>query len=96
MDLIDAIVSNRLGGKNFFNENRMFKFERLKKMRDELKLKYPNIKIIDMGVGEPDKKANESIINVLNLEAKKEENRFYADNGILEFKVANLIILFMV
>lgn len=88
MDLIDAIVSNRLGGKNFFNENRMFKFERLKKMRDELKLKYPNIKIIDMGVGEPDKKANESIIDVLNLEAKKEENRFYADNGILEFKVA--------
>lgn len=88
MDFLDSIVSSRLGGSNFFNENRMFKFEKLKKMRDELKIKYPNVPIIDMGVGEPDKMADLSIVEILNTEARKEENRFYADNGIEEFKVA--------
>ncbi|WP_195250990.1 LL-diaminopimelate aminotransferase [Romboutsia sp. 1001713B170207_170306_H8] len=88
MDFIDNIVSNRLGGKNFFNENKIFKFEKLKKIRDELKIKYPNIKIIDMGVGEPDKMADKSIVDTLSIEAAKEENRFYADNGIEEFKIA--------
>ena len=88
MDFIDNIVSNRLGGNNFFNESRVFKFEKLKMIRDDLKAKNPDIKIIDMGVGEPDKMADKSIVNVLSIEANKEENRFYADNGILDFKIA--------
>ncbi|MEG1871043.1 MAG: LL-diaminopimelate aminotransferase [Peptostreptococcaceae bacterium] len=88
MDFIDSIVANRLGGSSFFNKSKMFKFEKLKKVRDELKLKHPDIEIIDMGVGEPDKMADKSIVDVLSLEASKEENRFYADNGISEFKVA--------
>ena len=88
MDFIDNIVSDRLGGNNFFNESRLFKFEKLKMIRDDLKTKNPNIDIIDMGVGEPDKMADKSIVNVLSIEANKEENRFYADNGILDFKVA--------
>ncbi len=67
MDFIDNIVSNRLGGNNFFNESRVFKFEKLKMIRDDLKAKNPYIKIIDMGVGEPDKMADKSIVNVLNL-----------------------------
>lgn len=88
MDFIDNIVSNRLGGNNFFNESRVFKFEKLKMIRDDLKAKNPDIKIIDMGVGEPNKMADKSIVNVLSIEANKEENRFYADNGILDFKIA--------
>lgn len=88
MDFIDNLVASRLGGSNFFSEDKLFKFEKLKRIRDELKVKYPDVKIIDMGVGEPDRKADESIVNVLSIEANKEENRFYADNGIEEFKVA--------
>lgn len=88
MDFIDNLVSNRLGGNNFFKESKMFKFEKLKKIRDEIKIKNPNINVIDMGVGEPDQMADKSIIDILSIEASKEENRFYADNGIEEFKIA--------
>ena len=91
MNFIDNIVSNRLGGNKFFNESRVFKFEKLKMIRDDLKAKNPNIKIIDMGVGEPDKMADKSIVNILSIEANKEENRFYADNGILDFKIDFLL-----
>jgi len=87
MDFIDNLVADRLGGSDFFYEDKIFKFEKLKLIRNELQSKYPNIKIIDMGVGEPDKKADISIIDTLSIEAYKEENRFYADNGIEEFKV---------
>ena len=52
MDFIDNLVADRLGGSIFFYENNIFKFERLKLIRKELQSKYPNIKIIDMGVGE--------------------------------------------
>ena len=65
MDFIDNLVASRLGGSNFFSEDKLFKFEKLKRIRDELKVKYPDVKIIDMGVGEPDRKADESIVSGL-------------------------------
>ncbi|RDY23512.1 LL-diaminopimelate aminotransferase [Romboutsia maritimum] len=89
MDSIDSIVANRFGNLSFFStSSRLYKFEKIKNITTRVKLKHPNINLIDMGVGEPDKMADESIINILNLEARKPENRFYADNGILEFQEA--------
>ncbi|MEG1310583.1 MAG: LL-diaminopimelate aminotransferase [Romboutsia sp.] len=89
MIFLDNLVSNRLGGKSFFTEDKeLYKFEKIKKLTREAKLNNPNIKLIDMGVGEPDRMADESIIDVLNFEARKPENRFYADNGIIEFQEA--------
>ena len=49
MDFIDNIVSNRLGGNNFFNESRVFKFEKLKMIRDDLKAK--GIELLDTPQG---------------------------------------------
>ena len=57
-------------------------------MTEEAQLKNPDIKLINMGVGEPDKRANSQIIDVLCEESYKNENRFYADNGIIEFQEA--------
>ena len=90
MDFIDRMVSERLGDLSFFNTNtRLYKFEKLKKMTTEkTQLKNPNIKLINMGVGEPDRIANSKIVDVLCKESYKNENRFYADNGILEFQEA--------
>ena len=48
----------------------------------------PGKTLIDLGVGEPDAMADERVISKLAEEAKKPENRYYADNGILEFKQA--------
>ena len=89
MDFIDNKVADRLGGKVFFNNGaELYKFEKIKKVTKETQLKNPDIKLIDMGVGEPDKMADMSLVNILSIEAGKSENRFYADNGILEFQEA--------
>lgn len=89
MDFLDNLVSDRLGGPSFFNGDRkLYKFEKIKKITREVKSKNPNIKIIDMSVGEPDRMADNEILNVLNIEARKPENRFYADNGIEPFQEA--------
>ena len=89
MDFIDNMVSERLGDLSFFNTTtRLYKFEKLKKMTKEAEIKNPHIKLINMGVGEPDKMADSSIVDVLCKESYKKENRFYSDNGILEFQEA--------
>ncbi|MGL5641797.1 MAG: LL-diaminopimelate aminotransferase [Paraclostridium sp.] len=89
MDFIDNKVSNRLGGPSFFEGiDNLYKFEKVKKITREIQSKYPDIKLIDMGVGEPDKMADMSIVDILSIEARNPENRFYADNGILEFQEA--------
>ena len=52
------------------------------------KLAHPDIKLIDMGVGEPDWPADSLVVKALSEEAGKPENRWYADNGIPEFQEA--------
>ena len=89
MDFIDSMISERLGDLSFFNTaTRLYKFEKIKKIIEEAKANNPNMELINMGVGEPDKIADSSIIDVLCKESHKNENRFYADNGILEFQEA--------
>ena len=89
MEFFDNLISDSLGGSSFFTApKKLYKFEKIKQLTYEAIKKNPNIKLIDMGVGEPDKKADELICDVLNTECRKEENRFYADNGIDEFKEA--------
>lgn len=89
MDFIDNKISNRLGGPSFFkNSDNLYKFEKIKKITKEVKSKFPDTKLIDMGVGEPDKMADSSVVDILCIEARKAENRFYSDNGIIEFQEA--------
>ena len=89
MDFIDSMISERLGDLSFFNTTtRLYKFEKLKKITKDAQLKNPGIKLINLGVGEPDRIANDKVIDVLCKESYKNENRFYADNGILEFQEA--------
>ena len=88
MSYIDKLIAERLGGINFGKSIEIYKFEKIKRAKAEVKINKPDIKLIDMGVGEPDLPANEEIVNVLCREAGKSENRFYADNGILEFQEA--------
>lgn len=89
MDFIDSMISERLGDLSFFNTStRLYKFEKIKKMTNDAIINNPDMKLINLGVGEPDKIADSSIVDVLCREARKNENRFYADNGILEFQEA--------
>ncbi|MDK2791066.1 MAG: LL-diaminopimelate aminotransferase [Methanothermococcus sp.] len=85
---IQNLFAERIGGSNFGKEDVIYKFEKIKRAKMEAKKKYPNVELIDMGVGEPDEMADENVVEVLSNEAKKHENRGYADNGIQELKDA--------
>lgn len=88
MDFFSDKIAQRLGGKEFGQKTEIYKFERIKRAKSEAKSKFPDIKLIDMGVGEPDKPADEGVVRILSQEAGKPENRWYSDNGIPEFQEA--------
>jgi LL-diaminopimelate aminotransferase len=85
---IQSLFADRLGGDNFGKEEKIYKFEKIKRAKREAKKNHPGTELIDMGVGEPDEKAFDIVIKRLQGEAEKPENRGYADNGIDEFKSA--------
>jgi len=87
-DFFDDKISDRLGGLNFGKSTVIYKFELIKRAKAAAKLAHPDVKLIDMGVGEPDWPADNLVVKALSEEAGKPENRWYADNGIPEFQQA--------
>ncbi len=85
---IQQLFADRLGGASFGKDTAIYKFEKIKRAKAAAKAAHPEVELIDMGVGEPDDRAHDEIVAVLAKEAAKRENRFYADNGITEFKEA--------
>lgn len=85
---IQQIFSDRIGGSNYGKDTAIYKFEKIKRAKAAAKKDFPDIELIDMGVGEPDEMADAQIVRKLAEEAAKPENRGYADNGIPEFKQA--------
>lgn len=88
MSYLNYLIADRLGGLNFGKGTDIYKFEKIKRAKAEARIKNPKINLIDLGVGEPDSGACKEIVKILYEEASKKENRFYADNGILEFQEA--------
>lgn len=84
----DDRISERLGGINFGRSTAIYKFELIKRAKAAAKLAHPDVRLIDMGVGEPDWPADGLVVKSLSEEAGKPENRWYADNGIPEFQEA--------
>lgn len=85
---LQQLFAERIGGAQFGLKNEIYKFERIKREKREAMLANPGMSIIDLGVGEPDERADDAIIRILEQESRKPENRFYADNGIDAFKEA--------
>jgi LL-diaminopimelate aminotransferase len=88
MDYIQHLFADRIGGAQFGMKDEIYKFEKIKIAKREVLHRNPGKTLIDLGVGEPDDMANDMVVRKLAEEAKKPENRFYADNGIREFKQA--------
>ncbi|MFP4698055.1 MAG: LL-diaminopimelate aminotransferase [Eubacteriales bacterium] len=85
---IQKLIAERIGGNQFGKSTVIYKFEKIKRAKREAMKNHPDMDIIDMGVGEPDAMADIGVVETLNKEARKWENRDYADNGIDEFKLA--------
>jgi LL-diaminopimelate aminotransferase len=85
---IQGLIAERIGGNRFGKDDKIYKFEKIKRAKRQALKDRPGVELIDLGVGEPDEKAFDVVIKTLQAEAEKPENRGYADNGIDEFKEA--------
>lgn len=78
---IQDLIAERIGGRQYGKSTGIYKFEKIKRAKRTAREANPNAEIIDMGVGEPDAMAFPEVVEALNQEARKPENRGYADNG---------------
>lgn len=85
---IQSLFADRIGGSMFGKDTRIYKFEKIKRAKRAALAANPGSELIDFGVGEPDEMAFPGVVQSLQKEAEKPENRGYADNGIQEFKDA--------
>lgn len=85
---IPKLLADRIGGERFGQETEIYKFEKIKRAKQWALRQHPGKELIDLGVGEPDEMADLRVVRLLAEEAAKPENRFYADNGVFEFKQA--------
>jgi len=85
---IQQLFAERIGGNQYGKSNEIYKFEKIKRAKAEAKKRFPDVELLDFGVGEPDQMADAGVIETLYKAAQKPENRGYADNGGRELKVA--------
>lgn len=85
---IQELFAERIGGNQYGKSTAIYKFEKIKRAKKAAKEAKPDVDLIDMGVGEPDEMAFPIVIETLQAEAAKPENRGYADNGGDDFKKA--------
>ena len=83
---IQELFAERIGGNQYGKSTAIYKFEKIKRAKKAAKEAKPHLDLIAMGVGEPDEMAFPVVIQTLQEEAAKPENRGYADNGGQEFK----------
>jgi LL-diaminopimelate aminotransferase len=85
---IQNLFAERIGGRNYGKSTAIYKFEKIKRAKRAAIAAHPGKEIIDLGVGEPDEMAFPEVVDTLCAEARKPENRGYADNGDAVLKQA--------
>lgn len=85
---IQNLFAERIGGRQYGKSTAIYKFEKIKRAKRAALAARPGSEIIDMGVGEPDEMAFPEVVECLSIEARKPENRGYADNGDQVLKTA--------
>src|SRR5215470_20149186 len=85
---IQNLFAERIGGRLYGKSSAIYKFEKIKCAKRAAIAAHPGAEIIDMGVGEPDEMAFPEVVEKLCSEARKPENRGYADNGDIVLKQA--------
>lgn len=88
MDFFADKIAERLGGSAFESKATEYKFAKIKEWKRMAQTAHPELPLLDLGVGEPDQGAAPGVVKALAQAAGAAENRFYADNGILEFQEA--------
>src|SRR6266581_5096789 len=85
---LQNVFAERIGGSQYGKSSAIYKFEKIKRAKRAAAAAHPGKEIIDLGVGEPDEMAFPEVVEKLCEEARKPENRGYADNGDAVLKQA--------
>jgi LL-diaminopimelate aminotransferase len=85
---LQHLWAERIGGRQYGKSLAIYKFEKIKRAKRAAMAAHPGAEIIDMGVGEPDEMAFPEVVEQVCQEARKPENRGYADNGDAVLKQA--------
>src|SRR5512136_3003016 len=85
---IQNLFAERIGGSQYGKSQAIYKFEKIKRAKRAAMAAHPGREIIDLGIGEPDEMAFPEVVAKLCEEARKPENRGYADNGDAVLKQA--------
>ena len=78
---LQSLFAERIGGPRFGKETAIYKFEKIKRAKRAALAANPEAELFDLGVGEPDEMAFPGVVETLCAEARRPENRGYADNG---------------
>ena len=78
---LQELFAERIGGSRFGKDTAIYKFEKIKRAKRAAQAAQPGVELLDLGVGEPDEMAFPGVVSALACEARKPENRRYADNG---------------
>lgn len=83
-----TLFADRIGGANYGKSADIYKFEKIKRAKRQALAEHPERKLLDFGIGENDGVADPLVMDAMNAEMRKPENRGYADNGPAAFKEA--------
>ena len=85
---VQGLFAERIGGSQYGKSQAIYKFEKIKRAKRAAMTAHPGAEIIDLGIGEPDEMAFPEVVETLCAEARRPENRGYADNGDVVLKGA--------
>ena len=85
---IQSLFAERIGGSQYGKSQAIYKFEKIKRAKRAAMTAHSGAEIIDLGIGEPDEMAFPEVVEKLCAEARRPENRGYADNGDTVLKEA--------
>lgn len=83
---VSTLFADRIGGVNFGRVQQTFKFTLIDDAKRAFAQAHPNVKLIDMGVGEPEELPSEGIMSRLAVESRVKANRIYPCNGTMPFR----------
>src|SRR3972149_4082959 len=66
---IQALFAGRIGGPMFGKEQKIYKFEKIKRAKRAALAAHPGAELIDLGVGEPDEMAFPGVVDTLRVGA---------------------------
>ncbi len=80
--------AERIGGKMFGKDTAIYKFEKIKRAKKQALKDFPDRKLLDFGVGEPDKRPDDKLCKELYDCALKLKKHGYTDTGTDDFRKA--------